>query len=138
MKHPPCKHEEGFCAVSQEIRVSDYTWALTGPTYITLIASSQPDLGTFSKIPHDIDITVLIEAANAPRRSYRDLYRPYAFVLRYWCDGPHNDLVAINSECIDFQVQEQYTKEPAFIELAVSAARLMRVGQGYFSDPDAS
>lgn len=136
MKHAPCNHEEGYCAMSQEIRLEDYLWAIRSQKYVTLIANNHPEYTIYSpQLPADMDVTVLVEAANYGRHSYLDLYRPIAFVLRLTVkDG--DVTTYINSTEVDFQYPG--FRDDALIEIVREAAEIMKVGQGYFSDPDAS
>lgn len=118
-----------------EHRIEEYTRAMNSQSYITLLKDSVPFDRVFDDtvLPEAFDVEVLIEAANYPARNYSSLYKPIAFVLHAWRtpDGPVN--LAINSEMIDFK-----THDADMGELAIAAAFLVKVGQGYFNDPYAS
>ena len=139
MKHAPCDHENGYCAMGNQVRVEDYLWVPRDKTYVTLIASNHPEFSRLSSVmPSDMDVTILVEAATYPGHNYTHMYKPIAAVVRYLRTPGGPDAILINSEEVDLEVGDNRNFESDFIELCLDAAVLMKVGQGYFNDPDAS
>ena len=104
----------------KSIRAKDLEW-VNEQCYVTLVDCE----------PGGKHITILVERASFPNRSYRDPYLQVAIVVR--CEMRD---IKINGELAE--PEEIGDVHDRLNELCSEAAYVAAIGQGYFSDPDAS